>query len=269
MPTADVGGRRLFYERRGAGEPLLLIQGMAGHHGSWGEPFLTALARDFDVISFDQRGMGGSDDVPGDFTVADLADDAAALLDALDRPDSHVVGVSLGGMVAQELALRHPARVRRLVIGCSYPGGAGASLKASGPIRMMTAMHAHDEAQAVRAAYVSNLSAAYAADERNYAAFSAMALSVPAAVPVILRQAKAAFAHDASTRLGAITAPTLVLHGDEDDMMELLNSELIAAAIPGAALHVFEHTGHMFWWEHPAAAAEVIRDHCVVDVSDS
>ena len=134
---------------------------------------------------------------------------------------------------------------------------------------MMTAMNTHDEAQAVRAAYVSNLSAAFAAEERNYAAFSEMALAVPAPVPVILRQAKAAFAHDASARLGAITAPTLVLHGDEDDMMDPVNSEVIAAAVPGARLHVFQHTGHMFWWEHPVEAAAVIAHHCTAAVGIS
>jgi pimeloyl-ACP methyl ester carboxylesterase len=238
---------------------VLLIQGMAGHHGTWGEPFLAALAADFDVVAYDQRGIGGSDDAPGDFTVADRADDAAALLDALGRPSAHVVAVSLGGMVAQELALRHPQRVRRLVLGCSYPGGRGASLRASGPIRMLTALSTGDPTQSVRAAYVSNLSPAFVADERHFDPFRAMALSVPVDVSVVLRQAKAAFAHDAGERLGLVTAPTLVIHGDEDDMMDPVNGEVIAAGVPGATLHHMRHTGHMFWWEHPTASAALIR----------
>lgn len=263
MALADLGTRSLFYERRGTGAPLLLIQGMAGHHRMWGEPFLSDLGRDFDVIAMDNRGIGESTDVPGDFTVGDLAEDVHGLLDALGIDDTHLVGISLGGMVAQEFVLRYPERVRRLVIGCSYCGGPGASLRAPGPLRMMAAMQTRDVEQAIRAAYVSNLSAQYAADERHYAPFKEVSLAVAPPVNVVMRQAKAAFAHDTSARLGEIKNPTLVLHGDEDDMLEYLNGELIAKLIPGAQLHTFEHTGHLFWWEHPEQSAELIRRHCL------
>jgi pimeloyl-ACP methyl ester carboxylesterase len=263
MPFAQLQGRRLYYERRGSGEPLVLVQGMAGHHAIWGEPFLTALARHFDVINLDHRGVGDSTDVPGDFTVLDLAEDVVALLDALGIRDAHVVGASLGGMVAQELVLHHPDRVRRLVIACSYPGGPGSSLRAAGPIRMMSASQTRDVEQAIRAAFVSNLSADYVADERNYDTFKTVSLSVAVPVHVILRQAKAVFVHDASARLGSIEAATLVIHGREDDMLEYLNGELIAKLVPGAELYTFEHTGHLFWWEHPDESAEVIRRHCL------
>jgi pimeloyl-ACP methyl ester carboxylesterase len=263
MPLAELGTRDIFYERRGEGEPLLLIQGMAGHRKMWGEPFLSALARDFDVITMENRGIGESSDVAGDFTVVELADDVARFLDALGLSDVYVVGISLGGMIAQELVLRHPERVRRLVIGCSYCGGPGASLRAPGPLRMMTAMQTGDIEQAIRAAYVSNFSAQFAAEERNYAPFKDIALAVTAPVDVIMRQAKAAFGHDTSARLGQITTPTLVLHGDEDDMLEYLNGQLIAKLIPDARLHTFERTGHLFWWEHPEESAALIREHCL------
>jgi pimeloyl-ACP methyl ester carboxylesterase len=260
---AEFGARSIFYERRGTGEPLLFIQGMAGHHKIWGEPFISAVARDFDVIAMDHRGIGESTDVAGDFTVVDLADDVVALLDALQLDDVHVVGISLGGMVAQELVLRNPKRVRRLVIGCSYCGGPGASLRAPGPLRMMTAMQTRDVEQAIRAAYVSNLSADFVADEHHYEPFKEASLAITAPVNVIMRQAKAAFAHDTSARLGSVETPTLVLHGDEDDMLEYLNGELIAKLIPGARLHTFERTGHLFWWEHPEESAALIREHCL------
>jgi pimeloyl-ACP methyl ester carboxylesterase len=263
MPSVDLGTRRIFYERRGSGEPLLLIQGMAGHHKIWGEPFLKALARDFDVIVMENRGIGESTDVPGDFTTLDLAEDAIALLDALGLHDAHVLGISLGGMAAQELVLHHPDRVRRLVIGCSYCGGPGASLRAPGPLRMMTAMQTRDVEQALRAAYVSNFSAGFAEDENHYGPFREVALAVAAPVDVIMRQAKAAFAHDTSARLGDISVPTLVIHGEEDDMLEYLNGQLIAKLIPDADFHTFDHTGHLFWWEHPEQSAALIRQHCL------
>jgi len=263
MPTANLGTRSLYYERRGSGEPLLLIQGMAGHTRIWGEPFLTELARSFDVVTLENRGIGESTDVPGDFTIVDLAEDAVALLDDLGWDDAHVAGVSMGGMIAQELVLRHPARVRRLVIACSYCGGEGASFRASGPMRMMTAMNTGDVEQAVRAGYVSNFSATFAADERNYEPFKAAALSVATPPNVIMRQAKASFAHDTSARLGGIEAPTLIIHGDEDNMLEYANSQLIAKLMPTATFHTFEDTGHMLWWEHPRESAALIRQHCL------
>src|SRR3712207_1930365 len=128
MPTATVNGQELHYLERGAGEPLLLIQGMSGTHLSWGDAFLDALAPDFELITFDHRGVGKSSRIDASFSLVELADDAAALLAALGIDSAHVVGVSMGGMVAQELTLRHPDRVRTLVVGCSYSGGEGNAL---------------------------------------------------------------------------------------------------------------------------------------------
>src|SRR3712207_1192598 len=100
----------LHHERRGSGEPILLIQGMSGHSGHWGEPFLSALERDFEVITFDHRGTGRSPRVTEDFTLAELADDAIGVLDALGHDTARVLGISMGSMVAQEVVLRHPER---------------------------------------------------------------------------------------------------------------------------------------------------------------
>lgn len=116
MAHAVANGRRLHYLRRGAGEPLLLIQGLSGNHLHWGERFLSRLEPAFETIAYDHRGIGLSDPTPAGYTIADLADDAAGLLDAVDLESAHVMGVSMGGMVAQELALRAPQRVRSLTL---------------------------------------------------------------------------------------------------------------------------------------------------------
>src|SRR6266540_7121268 len=133
-----MGHPRLHHVRRGSGEPLLLIMGMGGHHRMWGEPLLSLLESDFDMVAFDHRGIGTSDRADDPFTVADLADDAARVLDEVGWDSAHVFGVSLGGMVAQELVLRHRTRVRTLTLGCTYPGRGG-DLTAPGPQRAIEA----------------------------------------------------------------------------------------------------------------------------------
>src|ERR1700680_339172 len=128
MPVVSVGEIELAYERSGAGPPLLLIMGMSGTALHWGEPFLHALRRDFEVIVYDHRGVGASTRLDGPITTAQLAEDAAGLLTALGIETTHILGISMGGMIAQELALAYPEKVRTLTLGCTYCGGEGSSL---------------------------------------------------------------------------------------------------------------------------------------------
>lgn len=259
MPYARLPTGRLHYVRRGSGAPVLLIQGMAGHHRMWGEGFLDRLAEECDVVAYDHRGVGDSTDVPGELTVRDLAADAAALLDELGWPTAHVLGISLGGMAAQELALAHPDRISTLALGCSYAGGAGSTLEAPGPVAMLQSMNTGDVEAAIRAAYHANFSPAYTVDSAHYAPFRAAALAVRVPVPVVMRQAQAAFAHDTSRRLPELRVPTLVLHGTADQMIVSANGELVAKLIPDARLHLFAGVGHLFWWERPDETLELLR----------
>jgi 3-oxoadipate enol-lactonase len=263
MAFAELDGRRLFYDRRGSGEPLLLVQGMAGHHRIWGEPLVAGLADSFDVLVYDHRGVGESTDVDGAFRVADLAADAAALLDSVGWSSAHVFGISLGGAVAQEFALTYPERVRALVLGCTWPGGAGTRLDAPGPMSMLQAMGTGDRELAIRAGFEANLSPTYASDEARFENFREQSLAVRLPVSTIMRQAQAAALHDASARLGSITAPTLVLHGTADDMVRHSNGELLASLIPNAVLHSFDGAGHLFWWEYPDETIQLITEHCL------
>jgi pimeloyl-ACP methyl ester carboxylesterase len=260
MSHLTVGGRRLFHQRRGAGEPLLLIQGMSGTHLAWGEPFLADLERDFDVVAYDHRGIGRSDRVEDAFTIAELAQDAAGLLDELGWESAHVVGISMGGMVAQELGLDHPERIRTLTLGCTYCGGAGSSLAPQATIEKLSAgMMSGDRELAIRNGFEVNVSAAFAEAPGNYETFREMAKSLPAPVPVIMLQMQAIAAHDTSARLPSLDVPALVIHGDADAMIPVENGRLIASLIPGARLEVLEGVGHMFWWEQPARSAELVR----------
>jgi 3-oxoadipate enol-lactonase len=125
MPTAQIGAVELHYERVGSGPPLLFISGTGGDLRNKPNVFDGPFAKSFDLLGYDQRGLGRSSKPDLDYTMADYGDDAAALLDAVGWARAKVVGVSFGGMVAQELALRHPGKVERLVLACTSPGGAG------------------------------------------------------------------------------------------------------------------------------------------------
>lgn len=262
MPDAQVDGRTLHYERRGSGQPLLLIIGLSGTHRTWGEPFLDALAADFGVIAYDHRGTGFSGPIDGGFTIADLARDAAGLLRALELSTAHVLGISMGGMVAQELALAQPAALRTLTLGCSYAGGPGSRLTTPESIRRLRDTWSSGDAMAaLRASFELNVSAGFAARPGSFREFAAQVAAAPVSTSVILEQLRATATHDTSVRLGSVRAPTLVLSGDEDAMLDVRNSHQIAALIPGARLETLPATGHMFWWEHPLRTAELVAEH--------
>jgi 3-oxoadipate enol-lactonase len=263
MSHLSIGGRKLFHLRQGSGEPLLLIMGMSGTHLSWGEPFMEDLARDHDVVAYDHRGIGRSDPESQQFSIVDLAEDAAGILDTLGWDDAHVFGISMGGMIAQELALRNPERIRTLTLGCTYCGGPGSALAPQSTIaKLQAGMLSGDRELAIRNGFEVNVSPTFAAQEGAYETFRAMAKALPAPVPVIMLQMQAIAGHDTSARLGALGGvPTLVVHGDADQMLPVQNGRLIASLIPNAELEILEGVGHMFWWEQPGRSAELFRHH--------
>jgi 3-oxoadipate enol-lactonase len=263
VPTAGDPGAGLHYERAGDGEPLLLIQGMSGTRLSWGRPFLERLQRDFDCVVFDNRGIGDSDKVTDPFTIADLGADAATVLDAVGWESAHVIGISMGGMVAQELALAAPARVRSLTLGCTYCGGPGSALMDPadfGPL--VEAMASGDRDRVFRAMWDVNLSPGFraaATEADRFADFTATASALPARQRTVELQLQAIVAHDTHARLPELGMPTLVVHGTVDRMLPVANGELIASLVPGAELELLDGVGHMYWWERPERAADLVR----------
>jgi 3-oxoadipate enol-lactonase len=264
VPKVEVPGTELNYERAGEGEPLLLIQGMSGSHLAWGRPFSSLLEQSFEVISFDNRGIGLSRRVTEAFSIAEMAADTAALLDALEIERAHVLGISMGGMIAQELVLAHPDRLLSLTLGCSYCGGPGSQLMDPADFQgLVEAMASGDAERVFRAMWGLNFSPGYRQDESGYAGFTEMARALPAPRETIGLQVQAIAAHDTSARLLEIATPTLVVHGTEDRVLGYPNGPLIASLIPGARLETLEGVGHMFWWEQPERAAELVRQHAL------
>ena len=262
MTLIPVGDIELDYERSGNGPPLLMIMGMSGTALTWGEPFLAPLREHFDVIAYDHRGVGASSHLDGPVTIREMAQDAAGLLAALELDSAHVLGISMGGMIAQELALAAPERIRTLTLGCTYCGGEGSSLAAPEALqRLSEAMMSGDRERALRASWEINVSPAFADDADAYARFVAIAMRRAVAVPVIMAQMQACAAHDTNARLGQIEPPTLVIHGTVDELLPAQNGRLIAERIPDARLEILDDVGHLFVWERPQFAAELLRSH--------
>ncbi len=266
MPSIDAGGTELHYVRAGAGEPMLLIQGMSATHMTWGRPFLAPLEESFDCVVFDNRGMGLSGKAELPFTTADLADDTLGLLDALEIERAHVVGISMGGMIAQELALAHPERIHTLTLGATYCGGPEGTLMAPEDLKMLAAaMASGDREQVFRAMWEINISPGFREDDSRFADFCEMASALPAPKAVILQQMRACGAHDTSARLSQVSLPTQVIHGTVDRLLGVENGRQIAALLT-VEPQLLEGVGHMFWWEQPQRSATLVRDHALAPV---
>lgn len=265
MTLVKVGEIELDCERAGSGPPLLLIMGLSGTALHWGEPFLDALRPDFEVIVYDHRGVGASTPLSGHITIGELADDAAGLLDALEIESTHVLGISMGGMVAQELTLACPERLRTLTLGCTSCGGdLGVQPAPEVTQSLAEGMISGSRERAIRAAWEVNVSPSFAANPDAWARFLQIGLRRAVAIPVIMEQMGAILGHDTCARLPRIAPPTLVVHGTLDRMLPVQNGRLIAGLIPGAGLEILDGIGHLFFWEEPERSAELVRSHAAV-----
>ena len=263
MSSAKVGDVELYYEEHGSGDPLLLVMGLAADSTAWMFQ-LPDFAERYRTIVFDNRGVGRSTKPPGPYTIHQMADDAAGLLDALDIRRAHVVGVSMGGMIAQELALRHPARVRGLVLGCTFPepdagteaqrafslAQFGGRLTASG--EMQIDVSALDPLMFFQHLLPRVFNQSFIDRElpKLIQVFSG-ALQYGFSLEAIVGQVEAVMGHRATDRLHQIAAPTLVITGDADLLVSPANSDVLARDIPGAKLVKVPGGSHGFNFETP------------------
>jgi 3-oxoadipate enol-lactonase len=253
VPFVRANGIDLYYELAGAGERLLFISGTGADlrrspRLTDGSPFAA-----FELLQYDQRGLGQTAVPEGPYTMQDYADDAADLLDAVGWDACAVLGVSFGGMVAQELAIRHPERVRRLVLACTSAGGAGG---ASYPLHELVGLDVETSLDKRLQLLDTRWDAAWRADNPEMVAMLAEGFQLgredggPGDGP--LMQLEARRHHDTSERLAQIGCPTLVCGGRCDGLAPPANSEFLARTIPGAQLAFFDG-GHLFMMQDPAA----------------
>lgn len=266
MERARVNGIEMAYELRGAGAPLVMIHGAQGDQTMFAN-LASAFQDRFRVLTFDQRGSGLSEKPDMDYSISMLADDTAALMEHVGFPAAHVIGVSMGGTIAQELALRHPRKVLSMVLGCTTAGGpksvriGGDSLAAAYSTQPMSAE------ERGRALAEAAFSKGYLAQHPEVVSAMVESRRQRPLDPMALgHRMKAISEHDAYDRLPQIGCPTLVITGKEDALVPWENSRILAQRIPGAELTLLEPAGHCFWLEQPEASVDAIsrflEKHC-------
>jgi pimeloyl-ACP methyl ester carboxylesterase len=246
---------RIAWEERGEGAPLLLIQGLGYGRWSW-EPVVPALAERYRVLWFDNRGIGDSDKPEGPYTAQLMAADALQVLDEAGVDRAHVLGASLGGMIAQEVASGTPERVDKLILCCTTPGG-----EATVPMPQVT-VRLFDEApnlppEVALRRFVENALAADAPAELIQGLYDRRVANPPDPAGW---QAQAAAGRGFEGVDGAISAPTLIVTGTEDNVVDPLNSDVLAEHIPGAEVQRIDNAGHLFFWEQPDAFVRILSE---------
>lgn len=254
MARTDAVNISPYYATHGRGAPLLMLMGLGGSSDSWGNAFTHPLARTFRLLLPDHRGTGRTPRGDAPYTIAQLARDALAVLDAERLPRAHVLGVSMGGMVAQELAIRYPDRVAGLVLGCTTAGGRRFVPPDPAVFREL-------QERGILGAPALVVTPEFAARHPERLARLGMQTLLRPTSPETWRlQLQAIAAFDVSDRLHQIAAQTLVITGDRDLIMPVQNSYALARGIRGATGVVVKGTGHCFFWEAPERAAKAIRE---------
>lgn len=262
MAYAQVGDIQMYYEVHGTGDPLLLIMGLGGHSLDWQPVAPGPLAEHFSVILFDNRGAGRTDQPPGPYSLPQMAADAAGLLDTLGIGSAHVFGVSMGGMIAQHLALNHPEKVRKLILGCTSCGGSAGVMAGEDILMYLTPRPDLDPAEAMW----WGMPATFTEDfiEENQAMLRERIqrhLNHPTQLHAYQAQLDAIInTHDTCDRLSAIQHATLAITGTEDKLVPPENSRILVDRIPNARLHEIEGAAHVFWASHPQATVTAVTE---------
>lgn len=253
MPKVRVNDIEMYYEEAGQGEPLVLIMGFSGDHLAWGFQ-IPAFAEKYRVITFDNRGAGQTDAPDHPYTSRMMADDTAGLLEALGVDRAHVIGVSMGGMIAQELALGHPHRLRSLHLGCTL-ARPDTYLRALNAAWREIRLHLGREA-ALRTIGLWLFAPATYNERPEFVEMilqNALTTPYPQSLTGFVRQGEAVAAHDTLDRLHAIGCPTLVSVGEEDILVPPRFSRELAVRAPGATLRTLPGAAHVYFWERPDA----------------
>jgi pimeloyl-ACP methyl ester carboxylesterase len=257
-------GLKLRYEIRGNGDPVALIMGFSGSGRGWGEAFLKQMEARFRIFMIDNRGTGESDKPDAEFTLENMADDVASVLDHAKTPRAHIFGISMGGMIAQEFALKYPDRMRGLVLGCTNCGVSRSIQADQAALANLIPVPDMNPVEQARRAFSVACGKAFLNSAAGQAIL-AQAIAEMGNYPItpmhtFMRQAQAIRTFDSFARLGQIKSPTLIIHGDDDSIVPYANAEILRGAIAGSKMHTLKDAGHMFFWETPEETVRVAGD---------
>jgi 3-oxoadipate enol-lactonase len=256
MSSIRVGDVELHVEEGGDGPALLLIAGIPAIASDWA-PLRERVAAWRHVIAYDNRGSGRSTVTPGPYTTRRLAADAAGLLEALGIAHADVFGMSMGGMIAQELALGWPERVRRLVLGCTHAGGRHAARQPREAGRAF-ALRTDDWGERMRV--LAPFAFARGVDAGTLARFIEKKMRDVQDPVGYQAQIDAVLAHDSYARLPTLRTPTLIITGDDDQVIPAASSDVLHQQIPGSRLELIHGAGHLFFLEQPGRTVALLKD---------
>ncbi len=262
MPWIRSGRAQIYFETKGGnGPPLVLIRGFASTIESW-NGIAEDLARDHRIVLLDNRGVGRSSTPAGTYSVAVMADDVAAVLNATGIASAHVVGTSMGGMIAQELAIAHPGRVRSLVLAGTSCGGSHAFPLCTRGVLAIALAAALPPRLRARVSSFATLSPNARRTRPELIEHRAELLSA-SMTPVVglVGQAFAVFRHATAPRLGRIRVPTLVIHGESDNLIDCRNADVLGRLIRCGRVELWPNVGHDLATEAPELMARRVRDH--------
>ena len=261
MPQTTGNGINLYYEVHGEGEPLLLIMGLSLNSKSWFRT-LPALSEHFKVIIFDNRGTGLSDKPNATYSIEQMAEDARCVMDAAGVDSAHVYGISMGGMIAQRLALSHPSRVRSLILGCTTSGGVN-HVQPGADVSMLMLSRGSSVTTPEEMAWATApilYSHAFIENQRNLVAEDIQRrIEIPVLPYAYMLQLQACLAHDTYNEIDQIKVPTLVIHGDEDKLVPYQNGLTLANKIQNAEFLTIQGAGHIYVTE----ANDLVNDRVI------
>jgi pimeloyl-ACP methyl ester carboxylesterase len=259
MSMAKAGDLNMEYYVEGMGPPLLMIMGLGGQASSWGEPVLEGLQKQFTTIRFSNRGTGATDKPGTGFTIPQMAADAAALMRTIGIEKAHVFGISMGGMISQELVLNHPEQVQGLVLGCTNCGPAHSVSVAAQTIARFGQIMQLPVQERIQRYWEACVTASFMEERADFLQSIVEAgMATPTPMETFGMQFGAVQSFDTYDRLPTIQAPTLILHGDEDILVPVANADILHERIPGSQVRIVEGTGHCFFWERPEDVVEEI-----------
>ena len=245
MHSTQVGTHTVYYDELGTGHPLLLLTGLGATRFGWRKQLEPFAAR-YRVINMDNRDAGDSAPDTGPYSIADMAEDVVGVIQNLKLGRTHLVGISMGGFISIELAIRHPELVEKLVLVSTGAGGATNVPAQQEILALLVRNEAEDIETRTRRTYTAIAGKGYmAAHPEDMDEIVKIAKTKPMSLESYQRQLGAVMVHDASDRLDRISAPTLVIHGDYDPLVPYENGKYLAAHIKGARLSTYPGVGHL------------------------